>query len=1527
MQLRMTRLLTAASILALALSSAARASVTVTRTLRLDPDHLPAAGPFEIPAGERIARVEAISLECSEDGARAPSGISVRVGYQGFERGRHVAWLELPDGCGLPVEHARHAMQLRVLLDLEPSPTRPASRERMVPDWEDGDGPPRARAAGSSTPADAAGTFDMEADAGRTEFAPRSRAPAPFRPTQVPSLLGSPVAYLIITSDALVPAFQPLADWKTASGVPAAVRTLSFIREQYPAAVDDPERIRLFIRDAYSRWGTRWVLLGGDTEILPPRIAHVEFLDDEFIPTDLYYSCLDGNWNADGDSTFADAFAGSWDPGDDADLLPEVWVGRAPVVTPADAALFVRKTLTYETTPVADYMENVLFFAQVITPDRWSPGQPIQLDGAQIVELDQMPILDSVPNMHVARMYQNHTDPRWRLGALHESRAAVFDSLRLGYNLVMHVGHGYREVMSCGDDNLANTDMHALTNGDRLMNFYAIDCTSNAIDFASIGEALMRAPAGGAVTNIGSTRLDYPKFSRGFQREYFRLLFQDSVTAVGEAQARQKLPFVGTSLSDGFNRLSQLELLLLGDPELRIFTARPRELTVTAPDTFTAGDGELTIAVSAVGVPLAGARVTAWMPGHEYRSALTDGSGSVTLPFHPDSVGPCSLTVTAFNARPWRRPLIVVAGAPAALQAAAPAVLDDLFAGRHGDGDGLPDAGEQVDLVVAVRNAGGTAAFAVTGTLSSVDPWITITNPTVDYGAIAPTATSSAASGFRIGVAPDCPDQHEVAFTLDLAGDGGLLQQQRFQLLVRAPELVQVAHEESEEVGNNDGRPQPGETVHYTFRVRNVGTADAHSLVGRLRTLDGLAVVLDSTLTLPDLPPGAEASTTPVRFVPASADARLELAVDDASGLRWAQVLDLGYPAGVTALAAAGGAGGVTLHWGHDPAPDLAGYNVYRGIGAAGPFAKVTPLPLGRTSSWADADLAPLTRYFYQVTAVDSSGNESSPSSPISASTGPGVHGGFPAFTRETSETPVALAPAAGGGQDILVGGDVLHLFHADGSAPVDADGSSGTPGDFTTLGRYYRGGGSIADLDGDGGRDVIGATWTSKQLFAFSAQGVPRPGFPVTLTDAIWSSVAVGDLDGDHHQELVFASLGTSLYAFRADGSEWLDGDHNPATVGVFKTLGGGFNTGTPALAPLLGAGQLAIVYGSVDGFLYAWKPDGSNVPGFPVNLGAPILGSVAVGRLDGPAGQLSIVVPVTNGSLHVRRADGSSRPGFPVFLPLAGLGQGCSPALADMNGDGLTDIVLASSNGRVYVFDRGGAQVPPWTASSRFSLLTSDATLASPVVADINGDGVNDVVVGDENGSLAALSGANGAMLPGFPIAMAAEASGTPALCDCDGDGMSEIVTVDFGGTVHVWDYDFPFSPAGPAPWPQFHHDARRTGSSETNDLVGVEPAPIAAPRTLELAAPHPNPARAELQFAFGVPIEQNGVALELAIYDLAGRRVRVVTQGPARAGRSTALWDIRDARGARLPSGVYLVRLSSGAQTRTRKVVVLR
>jgi hypothetical protein len=515
---------------------------------------------------------------------------------------------------------------------------------------------------------------------------------------------------------------------------------------------------------------------------------------------------------------------------------------------------------------------------------------------------------------------------------------------------------------------------------------------------------------------------------------------------------------------------------------------------------------------------------------------------------------------------------------------------------------------------------------------------------------------------------------------------------------------------------------------------------------------------------------------------------------------------------------------------------------------------------------------------------------------------------------------------------DILAGAGVLYLLHPDGTAPVDADGSPVTVGDFTTEGSYYAGGGSISDLDGDGAREIIGAAWDTQKLCVFDRDGAPRPGFPVTVQDQMWSGVAVGDLDGDGTKELAFASRndtpfgGRAMYVFRASGAEWMDGDSNPSTLGVFRVMNQNFNHGTPAIADLDGDGPKEIVYGSFDGNLYAWRSDGSNLPGFPVNLQAPMSASVAIGKLDGPSGPFSIVIPAANDSIYVIGADGGRRANFPRWVRTTGTNRTPSPALADMNGDGALDIVQTSTNGFVHVIGANGFFHPEWSGV-RYSALTSYASECSPVVADLDGDGQHDVVAGDEDGWLAAVSGADRRMLPGFPIRLGAEATGTPALCDCDGDGLSEIVATDYGRSLYVWDYDFPFSPAGPPPWPQFHHDAERTGNASTPILLDAGRGVAEAPRAIELAAPRPNPARGPVRLAFGVPAADAGAPLEVAIHDLAGRRVRTLARGAARAGRHDAAWDLRDDRGGAVASGVYFARLAVGARGVVRKLVVVR
>jgi hypothetical protein len=1594
----------------------------------------------DLPAGMKVTQVEVLSAETEllRDAVRiAPAPVTrpgagplertaadasfysragfqpeqiASLGMQGSLRGRNVAYLRVaPARWDAQTGRLERITRLRVRLTVEDGAAPAVPRERIVREWED--------EMPSGVPSRAVVSLESAATTGSPG---NGRKAEPFKPLQIPSVVGSPVEYVIVTTDAMAPAFQQLADWKTQAGVPAVVRTMSFIRQQYPFGADDAERIRTFIRDAYSRWGTKWVLLGGDTDVIPERLAfNVSFYQQEHIAADIYYSCLDGNWNADGNSEYGEGFQDSFLVGDEADLMPEVYVGRATVSTIGEAQTFVNKTLTYTRTPASGYADRWLLFAEVLFPQPYNGGT-IDLDGAQLAE-DILPLTDLNPGISVKRLYENYTDPTFRPGALNENRASVTAELNLGYGLALHVGHGYRNSMSVADASLVNGDASALTNGNKMFNLYAIDCTSSAIDFPCIGEAFLKNPNGGAVSVVGSTRFDFPTAGRAYQQEYFRLFFEDSVAAVGELQARQKLPFLAFSFYDGVNRWTQLTLLMLGDPELRMYNGAWRSLAMTAPGSFALGDSVMSVHVTSSGNPVANARVTAFKAGDEFRSALTNAAGDVALPFRPDSTGSFTLTVTAYNAKPLQSVLNVTAAAAAAVGEAAMTVDDDNLGGTSGNGDGIADAGETVDLRVALRNRGGAGSSGVVlATLSTTDAFVSVTNSDATYAPIAAGATGNPLSPFRVSIPANIPDQREVPFSLIL-WDSARSWREALQLTVRAPELVPYEHVVTESPGNNDGRPTTGETATYIPKVRNNGSGIGKNVTAKLRCLNGLATVTDSTSTLGDVAAGATVAGDGFTFNVTGAGAKFQLEVSDGSLVRYLRQVDLTFPNAPGDLAAIGEADAVKLTWNtnavfsggtcqfgpstcnfslasasvkamlalltpgdvvndggnyfpfgtkvvsYNPgtfvltldqpseaaslqgsvvlyiqSTDVAGYNIYRSTSQAGPFTRANAVPTERTAYFHDENLPPLTKFWYRITSVDSSANESAFFETIGINTNPPTHSIFPVPTAHTTPSSVAVEFAySSQNATMAVGSDLLYVLNADGSAPVDADGQGTTIGDFSMRGEsYFAAGPSMSVLGPAEGMSFIAPCWgvessppDSAGLYVFNSDGQLRPGFPLLTSDPIWGSAVVTDLNNDGHMEIAVGSNGTRFYVMRENGLEWMNGDANPATKGVFKVLGGAFNIGTPAAANMDGDAFPELIFGSIDGKLYVWNGDGSNVPGFPFTTLSAITSSPAVAYLDGP-GDVSpeIIFSTTNDSLYVLNSNGALRAGWPVWTRTGGSSRSPSPAIADMNNDGFPDIVHLATNGGIYVFNRNGSLVFPWS-NVRYTTHTSGASESSPVVADINGDGFNDIICGGEEGQLVAMSGATATMLPGFPILLAGEVRGTPAVADIDKDGKSEIMLAGWDKNLYVWDYDFPFSPGQTPPWPQFHHDARRTGFASAPLFVGVGDEPGDGPQgnvaQLEFGLPMPNPTRpgAGTRFHFAIPATHAGATYELDIYDLSGRRVQRVDSGIAQAGRFSLQWNLRNAAGRPVEGGVYFARLTVGGKSLQQKFVVLQ
>jgi hypothetical protein len=349
-----------------------------------------------------------------------------------------------------------------------------------------------------------------------------------------------PIPYVIVTSRALRPAFLELGRERIRNGIRSAVRSLESLQPAYPNAVDDPDRIRHFLRDAHDIWGTRFVLLGGDSDVLPPRyVTTTSVLGERHFVSDWYFACLDGTWDADGDGRYGEGPDASG-PGDQPDLVPELYLGRAPVSTPAEARRFVDRTIAYERRPADAFENTTTMFANVLLP-----GIPFPLDFAMFAE-QVLPLITDDPSQAVTRLYESFDNPAWAPGALPENRPAVITALDHGANIVFGYGGGDPTLMDAGNRQdpsqlLTVPDVLGLTNGDRLGHVWLCTSCVGAFDTpTSLGEAFLKAEHGGAVTVIAPSDLEFLTPITIYTRRFAEVVYDEGASTIGEALVRAR---------------------------------------------------------------------------------------------------------------------------------------------------------------------------------------------------------------------------------------------------------------------------------------------------------------------------------------------------------------------------------------------------------------------------------------------------------------------------------------------------------------------------------------------------------------------------------------------------------------------------------------------------------------------------------------------------------------------------------------------------------------------------------------------------------------------------------------------------------------------------------------------------------------------------------------------------------------------------------------------------------------------------
>lgn len=236
-----------------------------------------------------------------------------------------------------------------------------------------------------------------------------------------------------------------------------------------------------------------------------------------------------------------------------------------------------------------------------------------------------------------------------------------------------------------------------------------------------------------------------------------------------------------------------------------------------------------------------------------------------------------------------------------------------------------------------------------------------------------------------------------------------------------------------------------------------------------------------------------------------------------------------------------------------------------------------------------------------------------------------------------------------------------------------------------------------------------------------------------------------------------------------------------------------------SPIIANLDGAKDKEIIYSGQDGKVYAFKYTGKLMQGWPVEIGADTYSSPAVADLDldgksevvafgfmnfhYPEGSISI-------PLSVFDQDGRIKPGWPLRIEGRNLS---SPVIANL--DSNHDLEIIASPYMLKVFHHDATQLKGWPVY----LNTDTGTTASPAVADIDNDGVNEIIeIGDKEGGLFTFK-ADGSKMPGWPVSMVGQSDAegniiqksegswsSPAVADIDNDGVKEIIFANNGYTV---------------------------------------------------------------------------------------------------------------------------------------------
>ena len=470
----------------------------------------------------------------------------------------------------------------------------------------------------------------------------------------------------------------------------------------------------------------------------------------------------------------------------------------------------------------------------------------------------------------------------------------------------------------------------------------------------------------------------------------------------------------------------------------------------------------------------------------------------------------------------------------------------------------------------------------------------------------------------------------------------------------------------------------------------------------------------------------------------------------------------------------------------------------------------------------------------------------------------------------------------------------------------------------------------AIFDINLDGEKEIIFSDYTGK-IFITNYSGQLLNTFQTG--DQIWSTPAIADLNNDGTYELIVTSKDQHLYILNHEAEPILSYNANQYLLG------------TPAIGNIDSDAELEIIFAgySNQGKIFAINMDGTNVEGFPLQINEKIQRGVALADINNN-NKVDIILGTDSEHIHAIYDDANiaftvelggdirsaptvvkmgdqhlilvgsrddhlhalSQSGNVIFSYLTGDKVESSPAILEYNDN--ISIFFGSSDGYLYGIDTNGNNL------AGFPIDIDSAVDSSPVIADLNGDQIPEIIVSSVSNDLKIFN-LDGSIYKAIPLVFEFPFSGHPIIDDVDLDGDLEIFVGTTTGMIGIDLKDIGGNTENY--WNQYRNNNLRTGYIESDQILSNTNTEY--PTEIFLFSPYPNPFNPVTSISYFMP---NAGHVQITVHDLNGRKVAIVKNQFFESGYHTIDWNA-----SQISSGQYFINLTIDDYTITKPITLLK